>query len=363
MITFPMPIGNGMGNLCVGQDMTITKTGSVRERPKLVAPAKSLYFTSEKPNINFVKSGCAVLDCALGGGYAIGRMTNIVGDKSTAKTALATEAIINFTREYPSGAAAYRETEAAFDTQYAAAMGMPVDKVDFGNPDEPMLTVEDFARDFDRFLDVRIKGGQVGIYVLDSLDALSDEAEMERDFGKATYGMAKAKGLSEFFRRTARKIEQSKVLLLVVSQVRENIGVAFGEKYRRAGGKSLDHYASQILWLAAAGSLKRTIKGVERTYGVSIKAKVKKNKVGLAFRDADFDFIFGYGVDDLAASVEWLAAVKQWPDEMPPKKYLESVASLNDADYAKECQKMGKLVRQAWAEVETSFLPKRSKYG
>jgi recombination protein RecA len=343
--------------------MTITKTGSVRERPKLVTPVKSLYFTGEKPNISFVKSGCAVLDCALGGGYALGRITNIVGDKSTGKTSFATEAVINFFRGYPNGSAAYRETEAAFDKEYAAAMGMPVEKVDFAD-DEPLLTVEDFARDLNKYLEARIKDQKVGIYVLDSLDALSDEAEMEREFGKATYGMAKAKNLSEFFRRTARKLEQSRVLLLIVSQVRENVGITFGEKFRRAGGKSLDHYSSQILWLTATGSIKRTIKGVERVVGISIRGKVKKNKVGLALRGADFDFIFGFGIDDLGASVGWLQEVKRWPaGEKSAKEYLASVADLSEADYRREGSEMAKLVQQGWSEVETSFLPKRSKYG
>lgn len=344
--------------------MTATKTGSKRERPKL---AKSLYFTSEKPNYSFVSTGCTKLDCDLGGGFALGRVANLVGDKSTAKTGLATETTTNFLRVYKDGVAAYRDAEAAFDKPYAQAMGMPIDQVDFGDEDKPLITIEDFARDFEKYLNARIKDGKPGLYVLDSLDSLSDEAEMERDFGKASYGMGKAKGLSEFFRRgIVRKVEQTKVLLLIVSQVRENIGVMFGEKYRRAGGKALDHYASQIVWLALRGApLKRTIAKVERVYGVPIRAKVKKNKVGLNFREADFNYIFGYGVDDLESSVRWLGEVGKWPEnDITPKQYLAKIAEsdLSDAKYNSEVQKMAKLVKQAWGEVETSFLPKRSKY-
>jgi recombination protein RecA len=330
---------------------------SKRERPKIV---KTSYFVGEKAGIDFISSGCTLLDCALGGGYAIGRIVNIVGDKSTSKTALAIEAMINFLLKYPEGAVRYCETEAAFDTDYAAAMGLPEEKVDFG--DAAVMTVEDFARDFDKFLDTQIKAKTPGIYVVDSLDALSDEAEMDREVGAASYGMAKAKMLSEFFRKTARRIEQSQVLLLVVSQVRENIGVTFGEKYRRAGGKALDFYASQIFWLSAVKQLKRTINKIERTYGVMILAKVKKNKVGLQFREASFDFIFGFGVDDVGASVRWLNEVGHFAGTTP-KEYLALIADMSDANYNEERRSLAKSVKQAWAEVETSFLPTRSKYG
>lgn len=335
-----------------------------RERKALV---KSSYFVDDKPALKFISSGCTLLDCALGGGYCLGRITNIVGDKSTAKTALATEAITNFLHQYPTGAAAYREAEAAFDPAYAEAMGLPLSKVDFGDPNKPLGTVEDFARDLDYFLDAQIKDNTPGIYVLDSLDALSDEAEMESDIGKGSYGMAKAKTLSILFRKMARKIERSQVLLLIVSQVRDNVGAMFGEKHRRSGGRALDFYASQILWLSHMKTLKKTIKKVERPYGIDIRAKIKKNKVGLAFREADFSFIFGYGVEDLSASVEWLKGAGRLKDAniniTEVKDYLKEAEGMNDTDYRREQKTISAVVRQVWKEIETDFLPKRAKYG
>src|SRR5690348_15144644 len=104
------------------------------------------YFTSNKENLQFVSTGCTTLDCSLGGGYVLGRMANIVGDKSTAKTGLATEALINFLKQYPQGKAAYRETEGAYDMDYAEAMGLPVEQVDFGDLDDPIVTVEAFDK-------------------------------------------------------------------------------------------------------------------------------------------------------------------------------------------------------------------------
>ena len=289
-------------------------------------------------------------------------MANIVGDKSTAKTALATEAMINFIKKHPDGVAAYREIEAAFDLEYAEAMGLPIEKIDMAIDEPPMLTVEDFIRDFGAFLDARIKDKQFGIYVVDSLDALSDEAEMDADVGKGTYGMAKPKMLSTFFRKTTRKIEQSKVLLLIISQVRDNIGAMFGEKHRRAGGKAMDFYASQVLWLSHMGFLTRTIKKVERPYGAKIRGKIKKNKVGLPFREADFNFIFGYGVEDLGASVAWLEKVGRLDQAGLDKKYLSEIDSLSTEDYRRDLKEVSTVVKKAWAEIETSFLPKRSKY-
>lgn len=338
------------------------------KREKLTEPkAPNNYFTSEKPDLKFVPTGCSLLDCALGGGYVLGRMTNIVGDKSTAKTALATEALTNFLMTYPNGAAAYREIESAYDQNYAKAMGLPVEKVDFGDPDAPLLTVEDFARDFDAFLDKQLKAKMPGIYVLDSLDALSDEVEMENDIAKGTFGTAKAKMLSTYFRKTVRKIEQSQVLLLIISQVRDNIGAMFGEKHKRSGGRAMDFYASQIMWLAHIKLLSKVINTVKRPYGVTIKATIKKNKVALPFRSVEFDFEFGFGVNDLLACMEWvnevgrLDVINMTPAEY--KKRLTAIENMNGVEYNKEQKVMSAIVKNLWREIETSFLPTRKKYG
>jgi recombination protein RecA len=336
-----------------------------RERATVTEPkAKNSYFTTKKEKIKFISSGCAVLDCALGGGFALGRTVNVVGDKSTSKTGLATEALINFLHSYPDGRAAYRETEAAYDPDYAAAMGLPVDKIDFGKTDSPLITVEDFYNDFNEFCDEQLKAKKPGIYVLDSLDALSDQAEVERDIDKGSYGGAKAKKMSEMFRKMTRKQEQANVLLFIVSQVRDNIGVMFGEKHTRSGGKALDFYASQILWLAHIKILKRTVNKVERPYGIEIRAKVKKNKVGLPLREADYTFEFGFGINDLLASVDWLKEVDRLEDltDRGLKGELDYIKSLDDEQYAIERKAAARVVTQIWAEIEEGFLPKRKKY-
>lgn len=324
------------------------------------------YFTSTKQNLQFVSTGCTTLDCSLGGGYVLGRMANIVGDKSTAKTGLATEALINFKRAYPQGKAAYRETEGAYDMDYAAAMGLPIEEIDFGDLEDPIITVEAFDKDFKKFLDECIKDDVPGIYVLDSFDSLSDDEEIKSDLDKGSYGMAKQKKIGIMFRKLNKKLEKSKVLLIIVSQVRENIGVTFGEKYRRSGGKALDFYATHIFWLAHTKILKRTIKKVERPYGISLKSKCKKNKVGFPFREAEFDFIFGFGIDDLGSSVQFLKSVGRLElvdiKDSKVKEYLADVDKMSDREYKRERRRLARAVRVAWNDIETNFLPKRRKY-
>jgi recombination protein RecA len=330
------------------------------------------YFTSNKEELEFVSSGCELLNCVLGGGYVLGRMTNIVGDKSTAKTALACEAVTNFLLKFKKATAKYRDVEAAFDIPYAEAMGLPIDRVDFGesnvdgDPIEKMNTVEDFYRDLDKFLDQGIKTQQPGVYVLDSLDALSDEAEVKRDIGEDSYSLTKQKQLGVMFRKLTRKLEKCRVLLIIISQTRDNIGVSFGEKQKRSGGKAMDFYASQILWLSHLGQIKKTKNRVERVIGINVRAKCKKNKVGLPLRQCDFNFIFGFGVDDIGASIDWLESTG-YLDEVELskaqiKKYKEELETLSTEDYQEELQFVSKKVKRIWNEIETSFLPKRKKY-
>jgi recombination protein RecA len=329
-----------------------------RTRAKLEEVEQPNIYFLPKSKIEFVSTGCTLLDCALGGGFAVSRIANIIGDKSTSKTALATETVINFLRQYPDGAAFYREVEAAFDGEYAKSMGLPLDKVEFGDPSKPVITVEEFARDLGAFVGKRLATNTPGIYVLDSLDALSDEAEMERDIGKGSYGTQKAAKMSELFRTCARKIEQTRVLLLIVSQVRENINVAFGEKYRRSGGKALDFFASQFCWLTHMKTLKRTVKKVERAYGILVKAAIKKNKVGPPMRECQLEFHYGFGTEDLLTSLHWLEQVDRLPEKFSTVVYEK----LSDSEYQKLTAEAAQEVKKVWADIESNFAPKRSKY-
>lgn len=358
--------------------------------------AASTYFAdvSQKDGITFISAGAAIFDAMLGGGYAGGRVVNIVGDKSAGKTLLAIEATANCHIDYPDWLKRYAESEHAFDEAYAEALGMPVDAVEFVPKDQPFRTVQDFERDLKAFCK-RVKAANKpgGLYVLDSLDALSDDAELAhaekkdkaaeraarvRDRGdddaqektSGTFGTGKAKMMSEMFRILVGELAEANVLLIVVSQLRDKINVSFGERQTRSGGRALDFYATHIIWLREKGKIKQTMNGIERIVGVDVHARVKKNKVGLPFRECEYPILFGYGIDDLTANVEWLFDVKR-------DKLLEEEFGISKSGYkvriANLRNKGGEAVRdmrvrlreavmREWQAIEQGFLPKARKY-
>lgn len=316
-----------------------------------------------KSDITLVSSGCALLDCVLGGGWPLGRVANIVGDKSTGKTLLAIEACANFFRQFPKGRILYEEAESAFDLSYARALGLPDRNIEIK---QDVATVEGMFTDLSAFIASCRKANTPGLVVLDSLDALSDEAEMQRDLTEGTYGTGKAKQMSQLFRRLVRELEQAKVLVIIISQVRDNIGVTFGRKTTRSGGRALDFYASQVLYLAQIKTLKKTIKGVDRAVGVRIKAKCDKNKIGLPFRECEMNIRFNYGIDDVLANLEWLDEVKRLDAVEMSKADIQAInkemESMNTASVVEIRDTVADAVREVWEEIEASFAPKRGKY-
>lgn len=323
------------------------------------------YFSSyQKEGIEFFSSGCILLDSVLGGGYALGRITNIVGDKSAGKTLLAIEACANFVNTFPNGHIRYAEAEAAFDESYAEALGMPIDKVSFA---DEVDTVEALFNDIQKTID-KLKGAP-GLYIVDSLDALSDQAEKDREIDDKSYGMTKQKQLSTLFRKQVRVIEQNRLCIIIISQIRDKIGVTFGETKSRSGGKALDFYASQVIWLHEIGKIKKTVAKIDRVVGVQVRAKCKKNKVGLPFRECDYPILFGYGIDDLTASAEWLIDNH--------REHLLQEVGLSKAGYkirinhirnnggseAKALRdQLTPIIKREWSSIEVGFLPKSRKY-
>lgn len=340
------------------------------------------YFTAPASGLTFIKSGATLLDCALGGGWPLGRISNVVGDRSVGKTLLAIEGCTNFrfAFNYPDNKIKYREVESAFDKDYAGALGMPIDTIDFDDVDEngkekkPFLTVEEWANDIDKF--VNLVSSDKGFYVLDSLDALSDEAEMDREITDSSYGANKAKKISELFRKgVAQKLEKTQIHLMVISQIRDNIGAMMGEKHSRSGGKALDFYASQIVYLTNMGKIKKTIRGIERPIGVKVKAYIKKNKVGLPYRTVEFPIYFGYGIDDLEANLTFLVGVdKARKSEITkdlglfekgftdPKEMYKALGKFEENEFLSAKETIESEVKKTWYEIEEDFLPTRKKY-
>jgi len=276
---------------------------------------------------------------------------------------LCIEATANFALKYKKGRIRYREAESAFDQGYAKAIGMPIERIDFG---EPLETVEDMFEDLQNVVE-KSKGPE--LYICDSLDALSDRGEMARDMDKGSYGAEKAKLLSQLFRRLIRKMERKQVTCVIVSQVRDKIGVSFGRKTTRSGGKALDFYASQVAYLAHIGRLQRTIKGMKRATGIEVRAHMDKNKIALPFREAQFPVLFGYGVDDVTACLMYLKEAKLLKEcgfvaeDITNSKLARELMSAPHDEAQKEIAYIHRRVQKHWYEVERKILPPRTKYG
>jgi recombination protein RecA len=319
---------------------------------------------TKKISTPFISSGSTLLDCVLGGGWAEGRVANIVGDKSAGKTLLAIEACANFALDHPAEHIAYRESEAAFDMTYAQSMGMPIG-VDWS---EEIRTVEDMDRDLARWLSTR-KNHEPNLYVLDSLDALSDQAEASREIGEASYGVGKAKAMSEMFRRRTAELREKRCTLIIISQIRDKIGVTFGETKTRSGGRALDFYSSQVVWLSELKKIKRTVTGVDRITGVEIRARNRKNKIGKPFRETDLTILFNYGIDDEQSMLDWLKKNKgeRW---VAPVGLEDYATTLKRARHEKDREVISGLhaelaaaCRGRWNEIENALEPPISKYG
>jgi recombination protein RecA len=344
---------------------TAAPTAAIRRRKIITEPPIKV---PDERSVKFIPSGSKMFDLVLAGGWGQGRIINIVGDKSSGKTLLAIEAVINCVRLSGTDHVRYAEAEAAFDEDYARSLGMP-DGIAFARNEEGrgLQTVEDFYKDLDGWLKTRTSGKPC-LYVLDSLDSLSDDKEMESEIGTASYGAAKAKKMSEMFRKLTQKIEDANCTLFIISQIRDKLDAGlFGEKKTRSGGKALDFYASQIVWLAELGKIKKTSKGIERIIGTQVQARTKKNKIGMPFRDCELNIIFSYGVDDEESMLAWLKKNKaESLLSVDPKEIrADLIAARADGD-RESVRAINKMlfaaVAQRWQEVEAAIAPTMRKY-
>lgn len=340
------------------------------------------YFTQPKNGLDFIQTGSTLLDLAMGGGWARRRVGNVIGDASTGKTLLMIEACANFARATKRKCKInYRERERAFDEPYAEALGMPLELVDF---DSPTDTVEDLFLCLQDTIKRAKKDKLPTLEIVDSLDSLTDKAEKDRGIEEGTYGAAKAKQMSQLFRRLIRDLADADVTLIFVSQIRDKIGAMFGRKFARTGGKALDFYASQIVILSELGRIDKTVKGIKRKSGLKVKALVDKNKVSLPYREAEFRIMFGYGVDDTVACAEMLAktgalrvllqdADKRHQKECGPgtgeegqkaavKAYMDFLGTLDLDVYDAALVRLHETTKREWYEIENNFVTKRRKY-